>query len=330
MSVDSGTLSNIVPEKGVVQHLAERVRTEMHKAIVGQDNLIDMLLVAILAGGHVLLEGVPGTAKTLSIRTLSLLFRTSFARIQFTPDLMPSDILGTNIFDPRTQEFQMKRGPLFAGLILADEINRTPPKTQSALLEAMEERKVTIDGIAYPLPEPFLVCATQNPIDYEGTYPLPEAQMDRFMLKVPVPYPDIDSERAILDRTQRGFRANNLQDIDFQPVLEMADLAGYRTEVDSVHVEKPLQEYIVQLVRATRTHRYIAMGASPRATITLMLTSKAYAAMQGRDFITPDDIQTLIYPVLSHRLILRPDAEHQGQTSGRVLENIIQSIPIPR
>ena len=286
------------PEPGIVQGFAERVRAEMHKVIVGQENLIDMLLVALLTGGHVLLEGVPGTAKTLSIRTLSLLFRTSFARIQFTPDLMPSDILGTNVFDPRTQEFQMRKGPLFAGLVLADEINRTPPKTQSALLEAMEERKVTIDGVSYPLPEPFLVCATQNPIDYEGTYPLPEAQLDRFLLKVPVPYPELEAERQILERTQQGFRANQLHEIDLEPVLETEALATYQEEIERVRVEPTLQNYILEIVRATRTHRFLAMGASPRATIALLLTSKAYAAMQGRAFATPDDVQALTYSVL--------------------------------
>ena len=313
-----------------VQEFAQRVRREMGKVIVGQEQTLEMLLVAILAGGHVLLEGVPGTAKTLAVRTLALLFEAKFARIQFTPDLMPSDILGTNVFDPRTQEFHLKQGPIFAGLVLADEINRTPPKTQSALLEAMEERKVTIDGVSYPLPDPFLVCATQNPIDYEGTYPLPEAQLDRFMLKVLVSYPPEDAERELLGRTQSGFRAAKIGELSLEPLLKEDALARYRALIEAVTVTQPVQDYILQLVRATRSHRHLLMGASPRASITLLLASKAYAALHGRNYVNPDDIQTLSYPLLRHRLILRPDAEHQGISTEKVIESLLQSVPVPR
>ncbi len=313
-----------------VRELAARITHEMRKTIVGQDELVEMLIVAVLAGGHVLLEGVPGTAKTLSIRTLACIFDVSFARIQFTPDLMPSDVLGTSIYDPRTGEFNLKRGPLFAGLVLADEINRTPPKTQSALLEAMEERRVTIDGVSHDLPTPFLVCATQNPIEYEGTYPLPEAQLDRFMLKVTVSYPTEGEEQNILARVQSGFRAQNLQNTQLQPALHPGDLPRYQNEIANVRVDPAVQSYIVRLARATRENRHLTLGASPRAAITLLLACKALAAMRGRDFVTPDDVKQLARPALRHRLMLRPESEIEGYTNDRVIEAILQSVEVPR
>ena len=313
-----------------VRALAERITREMHKAVVGQEELIEMLIVAVLAGGHVLLEGVPGTAKTLSIRTLARIFHVSFARVQFTPDLMPSDILGTSIFDPRTQEFNLKKGPIFAGLVLADEVNRTPPKTQSALLEAMEERRVTIDGISHTLPAPFLVCATQNPIEYEGTYPLPEAQVDRFMLKVTVAYPNETDEQSILARIQNGFRAQNLDTAEINPALEGAELPTYQAEVERVRVEPGVLRYIVQIIRATRENRHLVLGASPRAAITLLMTSKALAAIRGRDFVTPDDVKTMSRPALRHRLILKPESEIEGYSAERIIEGILQSVEVPR
>ncbi len=313
-----------------VRAFAEQVRAEMHKTLVGQEELIDMLLVAVLSEGHILLEGVPGTAKTLAIRTLAAVFQVAFARIQFTPDLMPSDIIGTNVFDPRTGEFHLKQGPLFAGLVLADEVNRTPPKTQSALLEAMEERQVTIDGVSHALPSPFLVCATQNPIEYEGTYPLPEAQLDRFMLKVVVPYPQIAEEQSLLARVQQGFRSRNLATAEITPLLEQGDLADYQAEIAKVQVVPAIQHYIVQIVHATRNHRHLLLGASPRASINLLLTAKTCAAIQGRTFVTPDDVKRLAYPILRHRLLIRPEAEIEGYTSERVIEGILGSVAVPR
>lgn len=313
-----------------VQQLAARITQEMHKAVVGQDELVEMLIVAVLAGGHILLEGVPGTAKTLSIRTLARIFAVSFTRIQFTPDLMPSDILGTSIYDPAVQTFNLKKGPIFAGLVLADEINRTPPKTQSALLEAMEERRVTIDGISHNLPAPFLVCATQNPIEYEGTYPLPEAQLDRFMLKVSVAYPSEAEEQNILARVQNGFRAANLDTANVGPVLTESDLPRFFAEVERVRCEPPVQRYIVQIARATRENRSLTLGASPRAAITLLNTSRALAAVRGRDYVTPDDVKIMARPVLRHRLIVRPEAEIEGQTSDRIVNGILQAVEVPR
>lgn len=310
--------------------MALRIAQEMHKAIVGQEELIEMLLVALLTGGHILLEGVPGTAKTLAIRTLARILNVPFARIQFTPDLMPSDILGTNVFDPRSGQFNIKKGPLFAGLVLADEINRTPPKTQSALLEAMEERRVTIDGVSYELPQPFLVCATQNPVEFEGTYPLPEAQLDRFMLMVKVDYPSMEEEEQILSRVQEGFRSQDLDTAHITPLLHMGDLHRYRAEVDSVRVEPGVRRYIVQVARATRENRHTLLGASPRAVITLFSAAKAFAAIQGRDFVTPDDVKTVAFPVLRHRLIVRPESELEGLTPDRVLEAALQSVEVPR
>jgi MoxR-like ATPase len=313
-----------------VQELAGRIADEMHKAVVGQDELLELLVVAVLAGGHILLEGVPGTAKTLSIRSLARIFNVAFARVQFTPDLMPSDILGTNVFDPRSQEFSLKKGPIFAGLILADEINRTPPKTQSALLEAMEERRVTIDGVSHDLPYPFLVCATQNPIEYEGTYPLPEAQLDRFMLKVVIDYPSAEQEQAILARVQGGFRAQNLDTAAIHPALQAPDLPRFQAEVERVRVEPAVQRYIVQIIRNTRQNRHLLLGASPRAAITLLLTAKALAAVRGRDFVTPDDVKTMARPVLRHRLLVRPESEIEGFTSDRIVETVLQETEVPR
>ena len=303
---------------------------EMRKAIVGQEELVEMLAVALLAGGHVLLEGVPGTAKTLAVRAFSRILDLSFSRIQFTPDLMPADILGTSVYDPDTGSFRLKHGPIFAGIVLADEINRTPPKTQAALLEAMEERQVTIDGLSHPLPESFMVCATQNPVEYEGTYPLPGAQLDRFMLKIVLDYPEIQEEQAILARYQAGFRADKLDTANLNSVLSHTELPALRREVDAVEVSGGVQLYIVQIARAARESRHLLLGPSPRAVITLMLAAKALAAIRGRNFVTPDDIKGLAGSVLRHRILLKPESEIEGYTADRVLDAVLQSVGVPR
>ena len=314
----------------VVSEAADNIRKELAKAIVGQSEVIDLILVAMLCEGHVLLEGVPGVAKTLIARALALSVNADFSRIQFTPDLMPSDVIGTNVFDPSSGKFNLRKGPVFTGLLLADEINRTPPKTQSALLEAMQERKVTVDGENYSLGPEFLVLATQNPIEYEGTYPLPEAQLDRFLFKVIVPYPAYETELGVLSRYNSGFRADGLEEAGIRPVIDVETLISLRRVVASVVVEEQILEYIARLVRKTRENRNLILGASPRASINLLLGAKAQAALSGRSFVIPDDIKVLAPSVLRHRLILRPEAEIEGVTPDRVVESILSDVEVPR
>jgi MoxR-like ATPase len=321
-----GTLDRV----RTVEEVADRVGAEVRKAIVGQDEMIEMLTVALLAGGHVLLEGVPGTAKTLAARAFGRACDVSFARIQFTPDLMPSDIIGTNVFEPATATFRLRKGPVFAGIVLADEINRTPPKTQAALLEAMEERRVTIDGVSHDLPSPFLVCATQNPVEFEGTYPLPEAQLDRFMLKIVLDYPSDAEEQAVLERYQAGFRAADLSTAALQPAVTEVDMAALRREVDAVAVSQDVRRYIVALARTIRANRHVVLGPSPRASVTLMLAAKAMAAIRGRDFVTPDDVKTLAPAVFRHRILLRPESEIEGHTADRVVDATLEAVEVPR
>lgn len=327
---DSPDRPNAVEAAPGVAQAAETIHQEMSKAIVGQAELVELLFVALLAGGHVLLEGVPGTAKTLAVRAFARLCDASFSRIQFTPDLMPSDILGINAYDPRDGSFRMKPGPLFAGIVLADEVNRTPPKTQAALLEAMEERRVTIDGVSHALPEPFMVCATQNPIEFEGTYPLPEAQLDRFLLKIVMDYPSAEEEQGILARYQAGFRAQNLDAAGLRTVLSQGRLPVLRAEVDSVTVSPAIQKYITDIARAGRASRHMVLGPSPRAAVTLMLAAKALAAVRGRDFVTPDDVKELALPALRHRILLKPESEMEGFTPDRVLEAVLDQVEVPR
>jgi MoxR-like ATPase len=308
----------------------EHIRNELRKVIVGQDEPIEQILVALLAEGHALIEGVPGTAKTLTVKTLARIIGAGFGRIQFTPDLMPSDITGTNVFNITTSAFNLRRGPVFTDLLLADEINRTPPKTQAALLEAMEERQVTIDGEAYALSPLFTVLATENPIEYEGTYPLPEAQLDRFLLKILLGYPSVDDEHQVVARWDAGFNARRLEQVDIQPLSDADAIPRCRAEIRNTRMEPGVQRYTVDIVRRTRDHPSVHYGASPRAAVALLLCSKALAAIRERDFATPDDVRDVARPVLRHRLTLRAEAELDGATPDSVIADILQTAEVPR
>ena len=313
-----------------VEQLSQKIQAEIGKVISGQQQVIEQIVAATFADGHVLLEGVPGLAKTLMVRSLGQVFGMKFGRVQFTPDMMPSDVTGTMVFDVSKNEFQFRPGPLFAGLLLADEINRTPPKTQSALLEAMEERKVTIDGVTHELPAPFLVFATQNPLEYEGTYPLPEAQQDRFLMKVLLRYPEPEQEIDILKLHHSGFHPQNLEERGLQTVTSVEELRSAQIEVTHTTVEDKVFNYIYDIVKTTRDNRDIMVGASPRAGIGLLNISKAIARMRGRDFVIPDDVKEFAPAVLRHRIQLRPESEIEGQTSDDVVKRILESIPVPR
>ncbi|RYG31294.1 MoxR family ATPase [bacterium] len=313
-----------------VEAAARDIRAEVAKAISGQERTIEQVLAAVLADGHVLLEGVPGVAKTLLVRSMAHVLGLGFGRVQFTPDLMPSDVLGTSILDPRTNTFEFRKGPIFTSVLLADEINRTPPKTQSALLEAMEERRATVDGVTHALPPPFLVFATQNPLDFEGTYPLPEAQQDRFLLKILVDYPSPSSEIEVLKRHHTGFRPQRLEDVGMRSLLTLEDLLSLRDEVRATTVEEKVFDYIYGIVSATRRHDDLLAGASPRAGIALLNVSKAVARLRGRDYVIPDDVKELAVPVLRHRLVLRPESEVEGISSDRVLADLLEAQTVPR
>jgi MoxR-like ATPase len=306
------------------------ILNELRKVIVGQDEVIEQILVAVLAEGHALVEGVPGTAKTLTVKTLARIIGAQFSRIQFTPDLMPSDITGTNVFNMRTTEFNLRHGPVFTDILLADEINRTPPKTQAALLEAMEERQTTIDGERYQLSPLFTVLATENPIEYEGTYPLPEAQLDRFLLKILIDYPSPEAELEIVARWDQGFNSRRLEQVDVLPLADVSAIQHCRAEIRAMRLEPGVQKYIVEIIRKTRAHPTILYGASPRASVALLLCSKALAAIRGRDFVTPDDIRDVSAPVLRHRLALRAEAELDGATTDAVISDIIKTVEVPR
>jgi len=306
------------------------VRTEVAKAVVGQDSAVTCLLIALLCRGHVLLEGVPGVAKTLLVRTLSASLSLGTARVQFTPDLMPGDITGSLVYDARTAEFSFREGPVFTNLLLADEINRTPPKTQSSLLEAMEERQVSVDGTPRPLPDPFLVIATQNPVEYEGTYPLPEAQLDRFLLKVVLPLPERDQEVEILRRHATGFSPRDLAGAGVRAVADAATLEAARERVARVQVAPEVLTYVVDLCRATRSSPSLSLGVSPRGATALLATSRAWAWLAGRDYVTPDDVKALVTATLRHRVQVRPEAELEGVTAESVLATVLASVPVPR
>jgi len=313
-----------------VNQVVSHIREEAHKVIVGQDEIIDQVLICLFAEGHALVEGVPGTAKTLMVKTLARIIGAAFNRIQFTPDLMPSDITGTNVFNLSASQFTLRHGPVFTDILLADEINRTPPKTQAALLEAMEERQVTIDGESHPLSPLFLVLATENPIEYEGTYPLPEAQLDRFLLKILIAYPSADQERQIVANWQAGFNARKLDAAGIRPLDDPAAIPECRAVVRRVTVDPSIQSYLVEIVRRTREHPSLMWGASPRASVALLLAAKALAAMRGRDFTTPDDVRDVVHPALRHRILLRSEAEIEGVIPDSVLDEILASVEVPR
>jgi MoxR-like ATPase len=315
---------------GYVSQVVTHLRRQTQRVIVGQEAVIDQILICLLAEGHGLLEGVPGTAKTLMVKTLARVLGAGFSRIQFTPDLMAADITGTNVFNLGLSEFMLRKGPIFTDLLLADEINRTPPKTQSALLEAMEERQVTIDGETHPLPELFMVLATQNPIEYEGTYPLPEAQLDRFLLKIIISYPTAAEEAQVLANWQAGFNARQLEAVSLEILKDPGIIPHCRKLVRQVVVEPGIQEYIIAIVRETRTHPNLRWGASPRAAVAMLLAAKALAAMRGRAYATPDDVRDIAHPTLRHRILLRAEAEIEGLTPDNVLDEIVLNVEIPR
>jgi MoxR-like ATPase len=304
------------------------IRKEIAKIIVGQQQMVDFLLTAILADGHVLIEGVPGVAKTLTAKLLSKVISVKFSRIQFTPDLMPSDVLGTAVYNMKKSEFEFKAGPIFSNIVLIDEINRAPAKTQSALFEVMEERQVTIDGTTYKLEPPYIVLATQNPIEHEGTYRLPEAQLDRFLFKILVDYPDLEQEVAIIagHHERKGHAPVNA----VNPVLSAEQVREYRALVQQVHVEENLIRYIGSIVHETRNNPALYLGASPRASVAILNSAKSYAAVNGRDFVTPEDIKTVAMPVLRHRIVLTPDKEMEGVTADDIVTQIVDKIEVPR
>jgi MoxR-like ATPase len=312
-----------------VPQLAQHIRDEMGRVVVGQVDLQEQCVIALLCHGHVLLEGVPGIAKTLTVKTLSKLMRLDFQRVQCTSDLMPADIVGTNILNLATSSFQLHKGPVFTDLLLVDEVNRMPPRTQAALLECMEEHQVTIDGNSHQLSPFFTVFATQNPVEFEGTYPLPEAQLDRFLLKVLVPYPGLADEVRLLANVQNGFESRELDKMDLRPI-DPGLLEQAQQELKSVTVEEALFSYIVQIARRTREWPSLSLGASPRAAVSLMAVSKAVAAMDGRDYVIPDDIKASARPVLRHRLLLKPEADLEGVTADQVVDEVLRAVEVPK
>lgn len=316
--------------EGITQlnQAVQKIKDEIAKVIVGQQQMIDLLIAALLSEGHALIEGVPGVAKTLSARLMAKTLDVPFSRIQFTPDLMPSDVTGTSIFNPQTASFSFRQGPVFSNIVLIDEINRAPAKTQAALFEVMEERQVTYDGITHALPEPFMVLATQNPVEHEGTYRLPEAQLDRFLFKIVVKYPSLDEELLILEHAHSGVLQNVNDAIN--KVISADEIVEYRKLVSSVFAEPKVQRYVAEIVHETRNSSSIYLGASPRASVALLKASKSFAAMNGRDFITPDDVVFMLQPVLCHRIILNPEREMEGATPEDVIKDITKKIEVPR
>jgi MoxR-like ATPase len=314
----------------LTQDIAATIRAEAAKVVVGQEDAFTHLLIALFSGGHVLLEGVPGTAKTLMAKTLALLTQATFKRVQFTPDLMPSDVIGTQVYEMGSGQFRLRQGPIFTNVLLGDEINRAPAKTQSALLEAMEEGQVTIEGQRLPLPEPFFVVATQNPVEYEGTYPLPEAQLDRFLFKVLIDYAPQEVETEVLRRYHQGFDARHLEAAALQPAISPEQLAQCQAEIRAVQVDEGIFKYITDIAQASRKSLDLVLGGSPRASISLLLSAKALAAIQGRGFVVPDDVKSLVRPVYRHRIILKPEAEIEGLNADTAMTRILAKVEVPR
>jgi MoxR-like ATPase len=331
-TAQSSTVSSqdVQPSADGARQALAALRTEIGKAVVGQDAAVTALILALLCRGHVLLEGVPGTAKTLMVRALATALRLDTKRVQFTPDLMPGDVTGSLVYDAKTSEFEFRQGPVFTNILLADEINRTPPKTQAALLEAMEERQVTVDGVPRPLPAPFVVAATQNPIEYEGTYPLPEAQLDRFLLKVTLDIPPRDAEIAVLARHAQGFDPRDLAAAGLRPVAGPEELAAGQAAVRRVAVREDVLAYIVDLCRATRQSPSLQLGVSPRGATALLAVARSWAWLSGRDYVIPDDVKAMARPALRHRIEIRPEAELEGVTPDAVLESVLATVPVPR
>jgi MoxR-like ATPase len=315
-------------EVGLVHEVSGKVKQELHKVLIGQDELLDLLLAGLFIGGHVLVEGVPGIAKTLTAKLLSQTLHVEFSRIQFTPDLMPTDVLGTSVFNLKTSEFTVNYGPIFSNIVLIDEINRAPAKTQSALFEVMEEFQVTLDGKTFPMDNPFFVIATQNPIEQEGTYRLPEAQLDRFLFKINLRYPELEEEKAILRRFRKDFRLQVRTSVE--AVCTAKDIEACQKLIEQVHIKDELLDYIAQIIFQTRNNGDLFLGASPRASLAIMKASKAIAAMRGRGFVIPEDIQYVTYPVLNHRIILTPEREMEGYAATDVIRDIIEGIEVPR
>ena len=306
----------------------EQIRSEMERFIIGQHEMIDLLLIGVFTGGHILLEGVPGVAKTLSARVMAKTISSEFSRILFTPDMMPSDIIGTSVFNMKTSDFMFKKGPIFTNIVLIDEINRSPAKTQAALFEVMEEKQITYDGTTYPMEFPFLVVATQNPVEQEGTYRLPEAQLDRFLFKVNLEYPTLEEENRILDRYRNSLSAPDISSI--KPIISADDIKSILRLLEQIRIEDQLLKYIAEITLETRTHGKLYLGASPRASLSMMKASKALAAMRGRDFVIPDDVQYVAFHVLNHRIILTAEAEMEGMTAQNIIQEIVQKIEVPR
>ena len=315
---------------GAARDALRSLRAEVAKAGVGQDSAVTGLVIALLCRGHVLLEGVPGVAKTLLVRTLAAALSLDTKRVQFTPDLMPGDVTGSLVYDARTAEFSFAPGPVFTNLLLADEINRTPPKTQASLLESMEERQVSVEGTAHPLPDPFVVVATQNPIEYEGTYPLPEAQLDRFLFKLAVAYPSAEQEQEVLARHDRGLDPHDAVAAGIRPVATAADIAAARAQIRDIRVDPAVLAYIVALARATRSAPAVTLGVSPRGAAMVLHAAKAWAWLAGRPFVTPDEVKAVVKPCVRHRIELRPELELEGTTVDGVLDGVLAAVPVPR